>query len=110
MVHYQSFVFFEIIFRLFIQIQFQILIIQEWFGEVRERLTRTLNDKSFEHDTQSSTGSTTGDWFILFKKINDSRSLLPVWEGTSLHFRNRVIFAYVNVDTNPIIQKTFSYI
>jgi len=39
--------------------------IQEWFGEVRERLTHTLDDKSFEHDTQAATGSTTGDWFIL---------------------------------------------
>jgi len=81
--------------------------IQEWFGEVRERLTRTLDDKSFEHDTQASTGSTTGDWFILFKKSNDSRSLLPVWEATSLQYRNRAIFAYVNVDTNPIVQKRF---
>ncbi len=39
--------------------------IHEWFGEVRERLTRSLDDKSFEHDTQAATGSTTGDWFIL---------------------------------------------
>ena len=39
--------------------------LQEWIHEVRERVTRTLDDKSFEHDTQASTGSTTGDWFIL---------------------------------------------
>ena len=25
-----------------------------------------LDDKSFEHDTQASTGSTTGDWFVAF--------------------------------------------
>jgi len=81
--------------------------IQEWFGEVRERVTRDLDDKSFEHDTQAATGSTTGDWFILFKRSNDSRSLLPVWEAISLEYRNRAIFAYVNVDTNPIIQKRF---
>ncbi|CAF4314833.1 unnamed protein product, partial [Adineta steineri] len=58
--------------------------IHEWFGEVRQRLTHTLDDKTFEHDTQASTGSTTGDWFILFKKSNESHSLLPVWEATSL--------------------------
>ncbi|CAF1192284.1 unnamed protein product [Rotaria sordida] len=81
--------------------------IQEWFSEVREQLTHVLHDKTFEHDTQAATGSTTGDWFILFKKTNDSRGLIPVWEAISLHFRNRVIFAYVNVDTNPIIQKRF---
>ena len=77
--------------------------LQEWFSEVRERLTRTLDDKSFEHDTQASTGSTTGDWFILLyvflpesimismvcvfafsKKSNESRNLIPTWEATSL--------------------------
>ena len=30
------------------------------FGEVR-----VLNDDSFEHLTQASTGATTGDWLIL---------------------------------------------
>ena len=39
--------------------------IHEWLIDVRERLTRVLDDKSFEHDTQAATGSTTGDWFIL---------------------------------------------
>jgi hypothetical protein len=75
--------------------------IQEWFTETRELLTRTLDDKSFEHDTQAASGSTTGDWFILLsvqnicldkcnhpfyfsKNSNDSRILLPVWEGSSL--------------------------
>ena len=39
--------------------------LQEWFSEAREQLTHVLDDKSFEHDTQASTGATTGDWFIL---------------------------------------------
>lgn len=39
--------------------------LQEWLGETRESFTHVLNDKSFEHDTQAATGSTTGDWFIL---------------------------------------------
>jgi hypothetical protein len=26
----------------------------------------TLTDATFEHDTQASTGSTTGDWFVEF--------------------------------------------
>jgi len=25
-----------------------------------------LNDETFEHDTQASTGATTGDWIVLF--------------------------------------------
>jgi hypothetical protein len=45
--------------------------IHEWFGEVRERLTHTLDDKSFEHDTQAASGSTTGDWFILLYARKD---------------------------------------
>ena len=79
--------------------------VHEWLGETRERLTRTLDDRSFEHDTQAATGSTTGDWFILLfvclktesnffhrrlilckyfsKKSNDSRGLIPVWESIS---------------------------
>lgn len=39
--------------------------IHDWLGDVRQRLTRTLNDQTFEHDTQAATGSTTGDWFVL---------------------------------------------
>ncbi|UJR13945.1 hypothetical protein I4U23_000948 [Adineta vaga] len=77
--------------------------IHEWFNEVRQRLTHTLDDKSFEHDTQAASGSTTGDC----KTSNESNNLIPVWEATSIHFRNRAVFAYVNVDTNPNIQKRF---
>ena len=76
--------------------------IQEWLGEARQRLTHTLDDKTFEHDTQATSGSTTGDWFILLyvdkrfspqrichfyfssKKGNESNSLIPIWEGASI--------------------------
>ena len=27
---------------------------------------KELTDKSFEHDTQATTGGTTGDWFVRF--------------------------------------------
>lgn len=27
---------------------------------------KVLTDKTFEHDTQASTGATTGDWFVEF--------------------------------------------
>lgn len=43
--------------------------VHEWLSEVRPRLTHTLNDKSFEHDTQATSGSTTGDWFVLLYVI-----------------------------------------
>jgi len=30
----------------------------------RDPIVKELNDNSFEHLTQASTGATTGDWFI----------------------------------------------
>jgi len=30
----------------------------------RDPVVKELNDNSFEHLTQASTGATTGDWFI----------------------------------------------
>ncbi len=40
-----------------------------WIEEFLEKKTRRLNDNSFEHDTQASTGSTTGDWFVLLYEL-----------------------------------------
>ena len=31
----------------------------------------TLNDRTFEHDTQATTGGTTGDWFVTFHSAPD---------------------------------------
>lgn len=81
--------------------------LSEWFAETRALVTKVLTDKTFEHDTQASTGATTGDWFIIFKKSNESRRIIPAWEAASLQFRNRAIFAYVNIDENPNLQKRF---
>ena len=36
-----------------------------WLTESIEKVSMELDDTSFEHLTQASTGSTTGDWFIL---------------------------------------------
>lgn len=37
----------------------------EWVERHEEVFTKQLTDDSFEHDTQASSGSTTGDWFIM---------------------------------------------
>lgn len=39
--------------------------IYQKFEQNREPSVKELSDDSFEHLTQASTGSTTGDWFIL---------------------------------------------
>ena len=39
--------------------------LSEWIDNARERATTKLDDSSFEHLTQSASGATTGDWFVL---------------------------------------------
>lgn len=48
-----------------------------------------LTDANFEHDTQASTGSTTGDWLIIFDVVNVHS--LQVYDGLSLSVRPRGI-------------------
>jgi len=38
--------------------------VTSWFDDNRQSFTLTLSDDSFEHETQASTGATTGDWFV----------------------------------------------
>ena len=60
-----------------------------------------LTDKNFEHDTQATTGSTTGDWLILFceyerfKKCNEYQ---PFWDELSGLLRGKTSVAYINVN------------
>lgn len=42
--------------------------------------SRPLTDKSFEHDTQASTGATTGDWLVKFYKLRyENKELTATW-------------------------------
>ena len=48
------------------------------FGIARE--IYILNDRNFEHDTQATTGSTTGDWFVLFcPTLAQCDDWMPKW-------------------------------
>jgi len=38
--------------------------VTSWVEDNRKSFTLRLNDDSFEHETQASTGATTGDWFV----------------------------------------------
>lgn len=45
-----------------------------------------LTDYNFEHDTQATTGSTTGDWLILFcefERFKICREYAPFWNELS---------------------------
>lgn len=39
--------------------------VQSWLEQAREVNLQTLDDTSFEHLTQASTGATTGDWLVM---------------------------------------------
>jgi len=38
--------------------------VMSWIEENRKSFALSLNDDNFEHETQASTGATTGDWFV----------------------------------------------
>ncbi|CAH8536838.1 unnamed protein product [Schistosoma bovis] len=44
-----------------------------------------LDDANFEHDTQASTGSTTGNWLVIFDEITPDT--LQIYDGLSLTLR-----------------------
>ena len=59
-----------------------------------------LTDQNFEHDTQATTGSTTGDWLILFceyERFARCRNYQPFWDELAGVLRGRVTVAYIDV-------------
>lgn len=53
-----------------------------------------LNDENFEHDTQAASGSTTGDWLILFcdDRYKLCREIQDLWTELS-----GVLYGKINV-------------
>eukprot|EP00884_Botryococcus_braunii_P017195 jgi/Botrbrau1/4159/Bobra.0192s0027.1 len=67
-----------------------------------------LDDRSFEHQTQASTGQTTGNWYVLFTGHD---VFVDDWERIAKEYREidpAVIFAYVDLVANPGIKDRFS--
>ena len=60
----------------------------EWIENYREKRTHELNDASFEHDTQASSGATTGDWLVMLYVI----TLNFISQLKKLKFYNIFIF------------------
>lgn len=72
-----------------------------------------LTDASFEHDTQASTGSTTGDWFIFFGApwCGHCKKLAPQFNEAAKLVKEQqlpVSFAKVDCTTEPSTCKRFS--
>jgi len=62
-----------------------------------------LDDENFEHDTQASTGSTTGDWFVVFYENFKCRNTLSPEVATSMAIlkqqrKEHIIFGEITTD------------
>lgn len=67
----------------------------QYFNDNREPLVKELEDTNFEHLTQASTGSTTGNWLILFYDTScvDCSRLGAIFEAVGAKLK----FSYTNV-------------
>lgn len=62
-----------------------------------------LDDSNFEHDTQISTGATTGDWFVMFGSEWCKACMLakPSWAYLANELRGETNVAVIDAPTNP---------
>lgn len=70
----------------------------DFFNDNREPIVKELDDTSFEHLTQASSGSTTGDWLIQFydNQCVDCNRLTATWETVGAKLKSRMNVARVN--------------
>lgn len=80
--------------------------IDNWIFESKDRLSFDLNDSNFEHDTQASTGMTTGDWFVVFYK-DSCTNIEYIIEESSIKLKGILLFAYVDINSNPKLKERF---
>jgi len=84
--------------------------IVDWIEESKETPTADLNDETFEHLTQASSGSTTGDWLILFansKRPECMKQILPDMMTVASRLRRRKNIATLCTKSNPVTSKRF---
>jgi len=73
-----------------------------------------LTDQTFEHQTQASTGQTTGKWFVMFyaQWCGHCKKLMPIWNdlanGIDPEDDGNIIIAAVDTDKNPGLASRFS--
>lgn len=78
----------------------EILLVSLGPALVEARPSIELTDTNFEHDTQASTGGTTGDWLVLFcepNRFSHCSELIPMWEELSHKLAGLVNVAHVDV-------------
>lgn len=77
----------------------------DFFNDNREPIVKELDDASFEHLTQASSGSTTGDWLIQFydNQCIDCNRLQATWETVGAKLKTRMNIARVNRGAKGIL-------
>lgn len=86
--------------------------IVDWIEEAKETPIPELNDETFEHLTQASSGSTTGDWLILFsnsKRPECMKPILPDVATVASRLRRRKNIATLCTASNPNTAKRFGF-
>ena len=75
------------------------LIIVALVAQIWAKAPKVLTDENFEHETQSITGSTTGDWLILFydTRFKLCSEIQPMWEELTGVLFGKINVAHVNV-------------
>mmetsp|Transcript_12361 Transcript_12361/g.41814 ORF Transcript_12361/g.41814 Transcript_12361/m.41814 type:complete len:213 (-) Transcript_12361:31-669(-) len=68
-----------------------------------------LTADNFEHDTQVATGSTTGNWFVMFHApwCGHCKRLKPTWEELAEELKGEVNVASVDVPANRALGSRF---
>ena len=68
------------------------------FTENKEPTVKELTDDTFEHLTQASSGSTTGDWFVMFYGTDclECVRMTARWEAVGAKLRQRVNVARID--------------
>ena len=62
-----------------------------------QKLAKTLTDLTFEHDTQATSGSTTGDWLLMFCDDSCTQEHKDGWDDLYGRVRGKATVALVDV-------------
>ncbi|XP_012941625.1 uncharacterized protein LOC101853718 [Aplysia californica] len=78
----------------------------DWLMHASQKVLQRLDDDSFEHLTQASSGATTGDWLVAFYS-ELCKKVLPSMETLGVRIRARTNVAKVNTAENPVLVDRF---
>jgi thiol-disulfide isomerase/thioredoxin len=69
-----------------------------------------LNDANFEHLTQSASGWTTGDWFVMFGApwCKHCKAMMLNWNETARDLKGEINVAVIDASYNPFTAQRFN--